>query len=347
MKPIHLQTTSERGQSLVLVALMMVGLLAFVGLALDGGQVFEMRRQVQNAADAGALAGVNEVATGQNALVYYRIYQYTIGNANVGNRATMFNAEYFDSSGTRYSGKVPIAPGVPPPLGTDCITVTAQRKFNTLIISFLGFNDMTVSASATGCFGQTPHLTTPIWPMAAYNQGFTKYATYTLYGDGKAQAGRFTWLSFDGSNAQVDLWTKLQSGGYRGPFQVYNTDPCDGSGQANIASVNSANCFKGLPAAASDQQAAEKQLGQIVVIGIYDSAQVNGSNSFYHVIGFGAFKIVGVCLQGTGAGDCSGSLGKNIKGQFVDKVVTGQGVCNPYVQDCGPDWGLKIIKLKN
>ncbi len=53
---------SEKGQSLILIALMMVVLLALAGLAIDGGNMFLQRRRVQNAADAGALAGTRVLA---------------------------------------------------------------------------------------------------------------------------------------------------------------------------------------------------------------------------------------------------------------------------------------------
>ena len=46
-----------RGQTLAVVAFMMLGLLALVGLALDGGSMFGQRRQSQNAADGAAIAG--------------------------------------------------------------------------------------------------------------------------------------------------------------------------------------------------------------------------------------------------------------------------------------------------
>jgi hypothetical protein len=51
----------ERGQSLVLVALAIVGLIAFAGLALDGGLAYAKRRIAQNAADSGAIAGTYEL----------------------------------------------------------------------------------------------------------------------------------------------------------------------------------------------------------------------------------------------------------------------------------------------
>jgi hypothetical protein len=50
---------TERGQTAVLFALMIVGLVLFVGLAVDGGNIFNERRITQNAADSAALSGVH------------------------------------------------------------------------------------------------------------------------------------------------------------------------------------------------------------------------------------------------------------------------------------------------
>ena len=48
---------SQRGQALILVAFALIGVLAFVGLAIDGGTLFLHRRRMQNASDAGAMGG--------------------------------------------------------------------------------------------------------------------------------------------------------------------------------------------------------------------------------------------------------------------------------------------------
>jgi Flp pilus assembly protein TadG len=62
-----LGSRSQRGQAIVLVALIMVVLLGFLGLALDGGRAYVDRRQMQAAVDAGALAAafkcMNEVSS--------------------------------------------------------------------------------------------------------------------------------------------------------------------------------------------------------------------------------------------------------------------------------------------
>ena len=48
---------SEKGQSVVLLALAFVALLGFTALAIDGGMVYADRRYAQNAADTASLAG--------------------------------------------------------------------------------------------------------------------------------------------------------------------------------------------------------------------------------------------------------------------------------------------------
>ena len=51
----------EQGQAIVILALMMIGLLAFAALAIDGGNAYVERRRAQNGADAAALAGARQV----------------------------------------------------------------------------------------------------------------------------------------------------------------------------------------------------------------------------------------------------------------------------------------------
>ena len=57
---------SESGQALVFIVLVFVGLLGFVGLAIDGGRLFSERIQAQNAADNAALAAARALCIGQD-----------------------------------------------------------------------------------------------------------------------------------------------------------------------------------------------------------------------------------------------------------------------------------------
>lgn len=52
-----LTSRNERGQVIIMVALALTVLVAMTGLVIDGGMAWSNRRQVQNAADAAALAG--------------------------------------------------------------------------------------------------------------------------------------------------------------------------------------------------------------------------------------------------------------------------------------------------
>jgi len=52
-EPRSCAARAERGQTLVVVAVMIVVLIAFLGLVIDGGKVYAQRRQLQNATDAG------------------------------------------------------------------------------------------------------------------------------------------------------------------------------------------------------------------------------------------------------------------------------------------------------
>lgn len=58
---------SERGQVLVVVVLVLIGLLAFTALAVDVGMLYFDRRQAQNGADAAALAGASSAVNAMDA----------------------------------------------------------------------------------------------------------------------------------------------------------------------------------------------------------------------------------------------------------------------------------------
>jgi hypothetical protein len=60
-KSLKIFMKNEDGAVLVLVALMMTVLMGFAALAIDVGFMYNQRRSLQNAADAGALAGVLEI----------------------------------------------------------------------------------------------------------------------------------------------------------------------------------------------------------------------------------------------------------------------------------------------
>jgi hypothetical protein len=68
----------QEGQVLVQVAMLMVVFLAFMAIAIDVGNMLTERRRMQNAADAGALAGAWEICFGDPALAESSAQEYAI-----------------------------------------------------------------------------------------------------------------------------------------------------------------------------------------------------------------------------------------------------------------------------
>src|SRR5258706_8029961 len=61
----HRPTLFDRhpGQAIVLIAVLMVVLMGFKGLAVDGGELYFLQKNAQNAADAAVLAGLYEICS--------------------------------------------------------------------------------------------------------------------------------------------------------------------------------------------------------------------------------------------------------------------------------------------
>ncbi|MBN1964839.1 MAG: Tad domain-containing protein [Anaerolineae bacterium] len=59
----HLREKGESGQAIILFALAMVGIVAVVAVALDGGMLYWNQRRAQNAADAAVIAGTSALVT--------------------------------------------------------------------------------------------------------------------------------------------------------------------------------------------------------------------------------------------------------------------------------------------
>jgi hypothetical protein len=116
---------SERGQSLVLVALLFLAFVAILALVLDGGNAYAARRTAQNAADAGALAGASYMCEHRDA-------------AGGLNKAVEFAVK---------NGAVN-PPEVIASMITGSVVVTATVQADTFFAGFIGFNQVSPRAVA-------------------------------------------------------------------------------------------------------------------------------------------------------------------------------------------------------
>jgi len=124
---------SERGQSLVIVALAMVAFFAILALVIDGGATFAKRREAQNAADAGALAGARTLCISRDEGMAEFI-------------ATQYAAVHNSAEGASASAD----------LDTRQVVVTATMQLNTFFAHFIGRDEVPIQAVAgAGCFNPT------------------------------------------------------------------------------------------------------------------------------------------------------------------------------------------------
>ncbi len=131
---VRCQTTGEGGQVIVLVAVLMVGLVAVVGLVTDGGMVFTQRRDLQNVADAAALAGAMQID--ENA---YRASGGTVVVLNE-QAARAAAVEYLRGEGA-LAYQVSVTP--------ERVDVSVSRQATTGFLRLLGIGGFQISAGAT------------------------------------------------------------------------------------------------------------------------------------------------------------------------------------------------------
>lgn len=143
--------TEETGQAVVIVALLMVGLIAMLGLVLDGGNAYAQRRRMQNAADAAALAGAGRMSQSEttNEQVLAGVHEYASRNGANPNPT----AYYIRSNGQRMSPIASFPANERPPQGAVGVDVTATLTVRTYFLGALGINTFPASADAAAMAG--------------------------------------------------------------------------------------------------------------------------------------------------------------------------------------------------
>ncbi len=99
MKKLTLKKrNSESGQVMAFLALVLVGLVGFAALAIDGGMLYSDRRHAQNAADAASLAG------GSGAAYYMRYYNVNYNAFLCGTSGAMNAAQAGETAAITQAG---------------------------------------------------------------------------------------------------------------------------------------------------------------------------------------------------------------------------------------------------
>jgi hypothetical protein len=132
--------SKRRGQVLVLVALSLLVLILFVALAVDVGNFYAQRRRMQNAADAGALAGAQELCFGDPDDAGEAAYSYAVTR----NGAQTADIQVHEAVS---------------------VTVIAGRAVPTIFAGVIGLQEVQVSAEAAALCGKAQGAGR-VWPLA-------------------------------------------------------------------------------------------------------------------------------------------------------------------------------------
>lgn len=143
---------NRRGATLVLVAILMTVLVGFAGIAIDGSRLYVIRSELQNAADAAAIAGIVEVSDKRptNATTVAQLYASknlveilapTVAASDVEPGTWNFATNTF----------TPLASWTDPTLGA--VRVTAHYPASYTFGRVFGGTGQTVDARAIGAIG--------------------------------------------------------------------------------------------------------------------------------------------------------------------------------------------------
>ncbi len=317
----------DRGAVAVLTALLLVPLLVCAALVVDIGASYVQRRQLQNAADAAALAIAQDC--GKASCGDYSSTAAFFASNNVPNWdatpttdrqvTTSFNG---NSVTVRAAKLVNYAFG--PVIGVDNNTVAAQATASwlspnggtailPLTISRCSF-DAQVAANAGSLAGQTP---TTMYLSKSANAG------QCFPNSGNAVPGGFGWLM---ANAAACTATSTLAAQY-----VYS-DP----GNSVPSTCQTSNFTD--------------QLGKTILLPLFDTVGGTGSNAWYHLYGYAAFRLIGYnfASQYTAYSPpdtqppCSGS-DRCLRGYFLRYVEPSDNYT--YGGAAGPDLGARIVAL--
>jgi len=173
MQNRRLQTKSRHGQALIIMALAIVALVAAVGLAIDGGRLYELRRQVQNAADGAAMGGAGELArmiseceartAANDLLVAGKVLEYAALNGVDENSPDGDVTAWYVDKNTAFLDWVG-AGGIP--AGSTGVSAGLVATDTTTFMRVVGQSHIVASGDATAMAGRVTGMGGAILPIA-------------------------------------------------------------------------------------------------------------------------------------------------------------------------------------
>jgi Flp pilus assembly protein TadG len=332
----------ERGAVAIIMALSLVIIMMIAAWVIDGSALYQERVELQNGADAAALAIARDCVEGACGPVYTTADQFANDNANDGDSRIPTGGITFPSSNSVRVLVTTADAGA----NLDGDTTTVDYTFARVA----GMDGKEVSAVAVAAWGavgggSSIPLTVSLCEFNTATAGGTSYAS------GPPFSGTPVVLGFHDGGPQ-DPTTPCPAGpagkDIPGGFGWLDIDsPCSAViDEDNFVGANPGN---GRPTNGSLRCTREDFLGPdlsgtTVLLPIFNDVTGTGQPGSYRIEGFAAFHIVGMRFPGGGwrVNMTTQECGNNqscIKGYFTEFVFPGQG---------GPgnsDFGAKTIWL--
>ena len=301
---LHRIWREERGANMVIVALALMVLFGFGGVAIDGGNAFYQQQRMQIAADAAALGGARSLALGQDtATVDARIHELAFANdadsvtwdyINGGRGVRVVAQRSFETYFARLYGHDVFEVAGTAEAQYEPVTDTENLFPMTYSCNCLDGGESTFpeeedpwdedeDVSAEGC---------ELYPIALHesNIGTGGYVTDIYNG---AMPGNFGWLTWDGQNNAPAMATMLTP---PGNSHLY-TNPHDAGDHA----VSIGDWVQGLPGVTNSsgiRGALDVLKTRDIVVPVWGTdgngsgAIGQGAGSLYHVVEFALVRIV-------------------------------------------------------
>ncbi|NCO34896.1 MAG: hypothetical protein AUJ92_13875 [Armatimonadetes bacterium CG2_30_59_28] len=340
-----LRAQSQRSESGVVVIIMAGGLilvLMFAGLAIDGSNAYLQHRRMQNAADAGALAGARLLARHDttNQSVLSAVERYVEEN---GGNVSQIHVEYVDAS-SRIGKVASYGLDNSPPVSAVGVYVTPTIEYRLFLGGLFGISRKNSSAEAVARVGSTGSLDNNVFPVAVDDDLLATVdpgARIRIWNDdritdanGNDLNSHRGWLNFNFIYSTDDPNSRTTDSNYS------NSELKDWAG-GNFSKTVKAGSIGGLDGdfingdpGVRDSTVLESQarIGDVVYLPIYDTLYSRdfmmenmqpapngwwpgggGGSAYYHIVGFAGFEITEVKHGGE----------KYIEGRFVNRAVEG------------------------
>jgi Flp pilus assembly protein TadG len=303
----------EGGASAILFSLLLVPMLGFTAVAVDVGSLYAQRARLQVAADAAALAVAQDCARG-----------------NCGDMLATATALVEANHGEATAAQ-PLLGSQPP-----SVTVAGSTLQEHWFAPVIGHDSSTVSATATVAWG-APGRGTAVLPLTF------SWCEWQQQTGGGLPSGTAVRTIYFTKTSDTTGCTGPSNNIVPGGFAYLDTPSgkCEAASARNERSYSSTG--NSVPSDCSTLDFSE-WLGDVVLLPLFEESGDQGSNAWYRVYGYAAFRLTGYHLGGqysTSPQPCNGNE-RCVTGYFTRFVELSDAW--QYTSDA-PQLGASILRL--